>query len=207
VITLPVLALNSIEELERSPAEERDDLRWSPADWANVDFDYLPDDAKRWEHDLTAYACRGTTARWESTFRRYLTSLVRVCRQARREVGDVMDRPAHSPSEGPPAPRSARLGRPASVPVPPGDLAALETVRNCRPVARRQGVFICRIEHVRSCEMSASDHAEVVRVIKTGWPHRRSRAEPTRCGPTHWLPDLPRPVSLDHAPGWPPGRG
>ncbi|MEV4759586.1 DUF4303 domain-containing protein [Micromonospora sp. NPDC049559] len=94
-ITLPVLALNSAESLERYPVEERADLRWSTADWDHYDDGWLGEDlARDWERRLTAEACRGTTRHWEATFHRYLTMLVRVCRRARTELrnGGVADR-------------------------------------------------------------------------------------------------------------------
>ncbi|WP_093621937.1 DUF4303 domain-containing protein [Actinoplanes philippinensis] len=87
-IRLPLLAANTVAAIERTPADDRDDLRWSPADWEHDIIDWLPgDDWRRWEHDLTAHACRGTPAQWEAAFRRYVTALVTVCRRARRELG------------------------------------------------------------------------------------------------------------------------
>jgi HEAT repeat protein len=84
VITLPNLGLNSEEALAHLPAEQRSDLRWSPADWDGYDVNWLPDDRGRsWEHALAAEACRGTQQQWNSTFNKYLTTLVRVCKQAR----------------------------------------------------------------------------------------------------------------------------
>ncbi len=83
-ITLPALGLNSVESLAQDPVQRQADLRWSAADWDHYDDDWLPDGVTYdWQGKLTAEACRGTTRQWEATFRRYLATLVRVCRQAR----------------------------------------------------------------------------------------------------------------------------
>jgi hypothetical protein len=83
-ITLPNLGMNSVEALASLPVEEQADLRWSAADWYHYGDEWLPEDLARvWERALTAEACRGTTRKWASTFRRYLTMLVRVCKRAR----------------------------------------------------------------------------------------------------------------------------
>jgi hypothetical protein len=83
-ITLPMLGINSVEALARRPVDQQASLRWSAADWDHYGDGWLPEDlAREWERALTAEACRGTTRQWGSTFRRYLTTLVRVCRQAR----------------------------------------------------------------------------------------------------------------------------
>jgi hypothetical protein len=86
-IRLPSLGMNSVEALGRLPAEQRDQLRWSPADWDFYSDEWLAEEeARRWGQALTAEACRGTTRQWESTFRRYLALLVRVCKRARRAL-------------------------------------------------------------------------------------------------------------------------
>ncbi|MFU8876072.1 DUF4303 domain-containing protein [Micromonospora sp. SL4-19] len=83
-ITLPSLAMNSIEALAQLPAEEQADVRWSAADWDHYDDEWLAEDlARDWERRLAAEACRGTTRQWEAAFRRYLSLLVRVCKRAR----------------------------------------------------------------------------------------------------------------------------
>lgn len=87
VIRLPSLGMNSVETLAQLPVEDQADLRWSPADWDHYDDDWVPEDpAGNWDRQLTAEACRGTTRQWESTFRRYLTMLVRVCKRARTDL-------------------------------------------------------------------------------------------------------------------------
>jgi len=86
-IRFPLVAANTVEAIQRAPAEDRDDLRWAPADWDHSDIDWLPDeDGRRWERDLTAHARRGTSAQWDAAFRRFVTALVTVCRRARREL-------------------------------------------------------------------------------------------------------------------------
>lgn len=83
-IALPLLGINSVEALAREPAEHQADLRWSAPDWGTYHDRWLPEDSTgRWEKALTAEACSGTTRQWRTTFDRYLTMLVRVCRQAR----------------------------------------------------------------------------------------------------------------------------
>lgn len=87
-IRFPLLAANTVEAIQRAPAEDRDDLRWSPADWDHEDIGWLSDEGgRRWERDLTAHARRGTSAQWDAAFRRFVTALVTVCRRARRELG------------------------------------------------------------------------------------------------------------------------
>jgi hypothetical protein len=87
-IRFPMLAANTVEALERNPADDRDDLRWSPGDWEHDDVAWLSaEDIARWERDLTAHACRGTSQQWDAVFRRFVTALVTVCRRARRELG------------------------------------------------------------------------------------------------------------------------
>ncbi|MEU8657339.1 DUF4303 domain-containing protein [Actinoplanes philippinensis] len=87
-IRLPLLGADTVAAIAGATPGDRDDLRWSPADWDHDVIDWLPgDEGRRWEHDLTAHACRGTSAQWEATFRRYVTALVTVCRRARRELG------------------------------------------------------------------------------------------------------------------------
>jgi Domain of unknown function (DUF4303)/HEAT repeats len=82
-ITLPNLGMNSVEALAQLPFEEQAELQWSAADWDHHDDEWIPEDlARGWERALTAEACRGSTRQWESTFRRYLAVLVRVCKQA-----------------------------------------------------------------------------------------------------------------------------
>ena len=82
-ISLPSLAMNSVEALARLPAEEQTDVRWSAADWDHYDDEWLAEDLTRdWARQLTAEACRGTPRQWEATFRRYLSMLVRVCKRA-----------------------------------------------------------------------------------------------------------------------------
>ena len=89
-IRLPMLAVNTEQALDRLPADERNDVRWSPADWEYDDVDWLSDDvARRWEHDLAAHAGRGTVAQWDATFDRFVTALVTVCRKARRGLGGL----------------------------------------------------------------------------------------------------------------------
>jgi hypothetical protein len=89
-IRLPVLAVNTEQALDRLSADERDDVRWSPADWKYEDVDWLSDVvARRWEHDLAAHARRGTVAQWDATFDRFVTALVTVCRRARRGLGGL----------------------------------------------------------------------------------------------------------------------
>jgi hypothetical protein len=89
-IRLPLLAVNSEQALDRLPAAERDDVRWSPAGWEYDDVDWLSDVvAHRWEHDLAAHARRGTVAQWDATFDRFVTALVTVCRRASRGLGGV----------------------------------------------------------------------------------------------------------------------
>lgn len=84
LIRLPSLGMNSVEALAQLPVEDQAHLRWSPADWDHYDDDWVPEGSDGdWEWQLTAEACRGTTRHWESTFRRYLTMLVRVCKRAR----------------------------------------------------------------------------------------------------------------------------
>jgi hypothetical protein len=80
-ITLPGLGVNSDEALARFP-----DLRWSPADWEGYDDGWLGAETGAWERALTEEACRGTTRQWETTFRRYLTVLVKACRRVRRSL-------------------------------------------------------------------------------------------------------------------------
>ncbi|RSM75803.1 hypothetical protein DL991_27165 [Amycolatopsis sp. WAC 01375] len=83
-IALPLVGINSVEALVREPAEHQADLRWSAPDWDLYHDDWLPEGmAGRWEKALTTEACSGTTRHWQKTFDRYLTMLVRVCRQAR----------------------------------------------------------------------------------------------------------------------------
>ncbi|WP_051772992.1 DUF4303 domain-containing protein [Saccharothrix sp. NRRL B-16314] len=83
-IRLPFLGVNSVEALDREPAEGRARVRWSAPDWDVYLDDWLPGDSTgRWVEALTAEACSGTIAHWETTFDRYLTTLVRVCRRAR----------------------------------------------------------------------------------------------------------------------------
>ncbi|MEU7793259.1 DUF4303 domain-containing protein [Micromonospora tulbaghiae] len=83
-ISLPSLAMNSVEALARLPAEEQTDVRWNAADWDHYDDEWLAEDLTRdWARQLTAEACRGTPRQWEATFRRYLSMLVRVCKRAR----------------------------------------------------------------------------------------------------------------------------
>jgi hypothetical protein len=89
-IRLPLLSVNTVEALDRVPADDRDDLRWSPADWEFDEVDWLPDElARRWEHDLAVHARRGTVAQWDATFDRFVTALVTVCRRARRGLGGL----------------------------------------------------------------------------------------------------------------------
>jgi hypothetical protein len=86
-ITLPNLGMNSVEALAQLPVEKQAALRWSAADWDHYDDKWLPEDlARAWERALTAEACRGTTGQWTSTFRRYLTMLVRACKTTRRTL-------------------------------------------------------------------------------------------------------------------------
>lgn len=83
-LTLPSLAMNSVEALAQLHAEEQAEVRWSAADWDHYDDEWLAEDlARDWERRLTAEACRGTTRQWEVTFRRYLSMLVRVCKRSR----------------------------------------------------------------------------------------------------------------------------
>ncbi|MBM2620217.1 HEAT repeat domain-containing protein [Actinoplanes sp. LDG1-06] len=75
VITLPSLAVTGDPE------------GWSPADWTFDDDEWLPDEVGRqWEKNLTTAACSGTTARWHATFRKYLGTLVRACKAARKTL-------------------------------------------------------------------------------------------------------------------------
>lgn len=83
-IHFPMLSVNSVEALAETDPDDREDLRWSPADWAYQDADWLPDD--RWPRDLTAFACRGTGEQWDAAFSRFVTALVNVCKRARREL-------------------------------------------------------------------------------------------------------------------------
>ncbi|SCF00292.1 protein of unknown function (DUF4303) [Micromonospora viridifaciens] len=81
-ITLPSLAMNSVQALAQLPV--KDQARWSAADWDHYDDEWLAEDlARDWERRLTVEACRGTTRQWEATFRRYLAMLVRVGKRAR----------------------------------------------------------------------------------------------------------------------------
>ena len=81
-ITLPNFGINSIEALAQHPVEKQSRLRWSGPDFDRYYIDWLDEDQTRqWERALTAEACRGSTRQWESTFRRYLTMLVRVCKR------------------------------------------------------------------------------------------------------------------------------
>ena len=86
-IALPALGINSAEALAREPAERQADLRWSAPDWDLYRDDWPPGgSAHRWEAALTAEACSGTTRHWRKTFDRYLATLVRVCRGARKTL-------------------------------------------------------------------------------------------------------------------------
>lgn len=61
-LTLPSLAMDSVEALAQLPVEEQADVRWSAADWDHYDDEWLAEDlARDWERRLTAEACRGTT--------------------------------------------------------------------------------------------------------------------------------------------------
>jgi hypothetical protein len=78
VIMLPYLGLRDAK------AATDKTMRWSPANWDVFDDEWLPDEqGHRWQRVLTAYACGGSRGRWEATFERYLTVVVRVCKQAR----------------------------------------------------------------------------------------------------------------------------
>jgi hypothetical protein len=89
VITLPMFGMNSVEALLEHPDDERDDLRWSLADWVDCDLDWLPaQEHRRWQEAITGHARRGSTRQWDDTFGRYLTALVTACRQARRRLRD-----------------------------------------------------------------------------------------------------------------------
>ncbi|HEX5540248.1 MAG TPA: DUF4303 domain-containing protein [Micromonospora sp.] len=94
-ITLPNLAMNSVEALAQLPAEAQAEARWNAADWDHYDDEWLSEDlARDWERQLAAEAYRGTTRQWEATFRRYLSMLVRVCKRARvaLRASGVIDR-------------------------------------------------------------------------------------------------------------------
>ncbi len=77
-IMLPYLGLRDAE------AAADPDRSWSTADWGDFEDEWLPDERTRhWQQALTSYACGGSSGRWEATFERYLTVLVRVCKRAR----------------------------------------------------------------------------------------------------------------------------
>ncbi|MFD6695552.1 DUF4303 domain-containing protein [Micromonospora aurantiaca (nom. illeg.)] len=49
-ISLPSLAMNSVEALAQLPAEEQTDVRWNAADWDHYDDEWLAEDLTRdWE--------------------------------------------------------------------------------------------------------------------------------------------------------------
>lgn len=77
-IMLPYLALRDAE------AAGDPDRWWSTADWGDYEVEWLTDERRRhWERVLASYAGGGSRRRWEATFERYLTVLVRVCKRAR----------------------------------------------------------------------------------------------------------------------------
>lgn len=87
VIALPVFGINSVEALARKPAELQDEVRWNAPDWDDYADDWLPPEvAEHWQRALTAEACAGTTDHWNETFKRFLATLVRVCRRARKTL-------------------------------------------------------------------------------------------------------------------------
>lgn len=75
MIGLPALSLNSEEALAGQP-----DVRWNPADWEDLADDWLP---ARWQSALTDHA---SGRNWQRVFDRYLTVLVRACRQSRKSL-------------------------------------------------------------------------------------------------------------------------
>ncbi|MBC9715009.1 DUF4303 domain-containing protein [Streptomyces sp. TRM66268-LWL] len=82
VIRLPMLGANSEEALAADV-----DARWSLPDWDTVWHPWLPEARwEFWERSLTEEACRGSVRHWERTFDRYLTSLVHVCKRARKQL-------------------------------------------------------------------------------------------------------------------------
>jgi hypothetical protein len=89
-IALPELALNTDEVLADRSAEDREELRWSPADWDHF-VDWLePDRHEYWSQAVTAEAA-GTERHWKSTVRRYLGVLAQACREARKTLQDSGD--------------------------------------------------------------------------------------------------------------------
>ncbi|MBE1490993.1 DUF4303 domain-containing protein [Plantactinospora soyae] len=87
LIRLPMFGMNSLEAVREYPAEDREDLRWSLADWEDCDLDWLAEqDHRRWQEALTAFARRGSTRQWQEAFSRYLTALAKACRQARKQL-------------------------------------------------------------------------------------------------------------------------
>lgn len=82
-ISLPLLGIDSVSA--RAERDEDDDgTPWNPADWEHVTDNWLPEaGGKRWEHALTAHACRGSRADWNAAYDRYLATLVRACLRSR----------------------------------------------------------------------------------------------------------------------------
>lgn len=91
VISLPVLGIDTVSALaERGGAD--DGLPWNPADWEYVDDQWLPgEEGRRWQHALTAHACRGSRADWDAAYVEYLATLVRVCLRCRAVLRDEQD--------------------------------------------------------------------------------------------------------------------
>jgi hypothetical protein len=81
VISLPRLALqDAAVDTPASPQLDASPCDWSydTEEWCSMPW------AQGWEEQLTAQATNGSVQQWHSTFDRYLTSLVRICKVARR---------------------------------------------------------------------------------------------------------------------------
>jgi hypothetical protein len=91
VIGLPLLGIDTVSALaERGGAD--DGLPWNPPDWEYVNDAWLPgDEGRRWQHALTAHACRGSTADWNTAYGQYLAMLVRVCLRCRAVLQEQQD--------------------------------------------------------------------------------------------------------------------
>jgi hypothetical protein len=91
MISLPLLGIDTASALAgRGDAD--DGLPWNPADWEYVDDAWLPGGkGERWEHALTAYACRGSTAEWNAAYGEYLATLVRVCLRSRATLREQQE--------------------------------------------------------------------------------------------------------------------
>jgi hypothetical protein len=85
VVGLPNLGVTTVEAVADTPVHGW----WNPADWEHYEDCWLDEEQWRyWGLALTDEACRSTVRHWEATFRRYLTTLVRVCKGTRKALRD-----------------------------------------------------------------------------------------------------------------------